>query len=75
FHTFFSVTSIFIRALSTHSFQPLFLFFFSLSISLSLCPGNYHQPCQEPCRMEKGEKCVTLPLKFLITFKRSTIGK
>lgn len=35
------------------------------SVSLFLSPGNYHQPCQEPCRME-GEKCVTLPLKFLI---------
>lgn len=42
-------------SLPAHSFLPL----------LFLSPGNYHQPCQEPCRME-GEKCVTLPLKFLI---------
>lgn len=42
-------------SLSAHSFLSL----------LFLSPGNYHQPCQEPCRME-GQKCVTLPLKFLI---------
>lgn len=53
-HTFLSVTSIFICALSTHFFLSLFL-----------SSGNYHQLCQEPCRTE-GEKCVTLPLKFLI---------
>lgn len=41
------------------SLQSLF------SVSLSPSLENYHQPCQEPCRME-GEKCVTLPLKFLI---------
>lgn len=53
-HTFF-LTSIFICAISTHSFLSL----------LFHSPVNYPQPCQEPCRME-GEKCVTLPLKFLI---------
>lgn len=36
-----------------------------VSVSLFLSSGNYHQPCQQPCRLER-EKSVTLPLKFVI---------